>query len=184
MSSICSRVRKNSRTPLLRTMRSFSERMISMSKEPLVCTSDLAKTLSASSAVSPSAASTTCSRSCANGTLVPATIRATRSRMPLISESSGSGYSTTVTSLSSSGGIESTGLTMKTVLRVSFRWRARSRSSRTTSGFFWNGCKSRRMKTARSSFFASSTKRSALSGSLLSPWASLPRRTPSVTDHV
>src|SRR6267143_2457532 len=183
MFSICSCERKNSSTPLLRTMRSFSLRITSMSKVP-VCTSDLAKTFSASSAVSPSAASMTCSRSCPPGGALLGTMLSTRSRMVPISANSGSGYSTTAISLSHSGGMTSTGEMRKAVLSVSFRLRPRSRSSRTTSGFLVKACRSRRMKTALSSFFASSTKRSALSGSLESPWGSAPRRTPSVTLQV
>ncbi len=154
-----------------------------MSKVP-VCTRDLAKTFSASSAVRPSAASMTCSRSWPAGGVLLGTMLMTRSRMVPISASSGSGYSTTATSLSSSGGICNSGEIMKTVLSVSLRLRARSRKRRTTSGFFWKACRSRRMKTARSSFFASSTKRSALSGSFESPCGSDPTRTPSVTLQV
>ncbi len=135
MLSIFSCVRKNSSTPLLRTMRSFSETMTSMSKLPPVCTSDLAKTPSASSAVRPRAASTTCSRSCPVGILAPV-LRETRSKMPSISESSGSGYSTTATSLSSSGGMARSGEMRKTVFSSSFSLRPMSRKRRTTSGFF------------------------------------------------
>src|SRR5260221_120350 len=180
MSSIFSCVRKNSSTPLLRTMRSFSLRMTSMSKVP-VCTSDLANTFSASSAVSPNAASMTCSRSCPAGGALLGTMVITRSRIVPISANSGSGYSTTAISLSHSGGMTSTGEMRKTVFSVSLRLRPTSRRSRTNSGFLVKACRSRRMKTARSSFFASSTKRSALTGAFesASMGAMGPRMVPS-----
>ena len=76
------------------------------------------------------------SRSMPDGAALPGTIESTRSRMVPISANSGSGYSTTATSLSSSGGITSTGESRKTVLVVSFKF-ARDRAGTTPPRDSW-----------------------------------------------